>query len=279
MPRSRSFARSLARSLVARLSLASVAGLGVIAVHPAAAPSLSAQALTAGAAVSGAPARPFAAGERLNYDVRFGPIKAGTGSMEVRGIETVRGRPAYHTVFRVRGGVPGFRVDDVFESWFARDDLASLRFYKDQDEGPSERTSRYDIFPERRAYDDLLDKKGELPSVARPLDDGSFLYFIRTVPLVVGETYEFNRYFRPDRNPVKVKVLRKERVDVPAGKFNAIVVQPIIKSKGIFSENGQARIWLSDDSHRIMLQMKSKTKIGSLNLYLLSHRPTTTASR
>jgi hypothetical protein len=89
----------------------------------------------------------------------------------------------------------------------------------------------------------------------------------------VGQTYEFNRYFRPDRNPVIVKVLRKERITVPAGTFNTIVIQPIIKSKGIFSEQGEAQIWLSDDAHRIMVQMRSKTKIGSLNLFLKSHRP------
>jgi len=109
--------------------------------------------------------------------------------------------------------------------------------------------------------------------VKEPLDDGSFLYFIRTVPLEVGQTYEFNRYFRPDRNPVKITVVRKEKVKVPAGTFDAVVVRPSIKTKGIFSENGHAEVWLSDDDKRIMLQMKSKLSFGSLSLYLKSYRP------
>ena len=112
----------------------------------------------------------------------------------------------------------------------------------------------------------------EKPSVTNPLDDGSFLYFIRTVPLEVGKTYEFDRYFRPDRNPVKITVLRKERIKVPAGTFDAIVIRPSIKSKGIFSENGQAEVWLSDDERHIMLQLKSKLSFGSLSLYLKSYR-------
>ena len=33
--------------------------------------------------------------------MRFGSIRVGTGTMEVKGIENVRGRAAYHTVFRV----------------------------------------------------------------------------------------------------------------------------------------------------------------------------------
>ena len=261
----------------ALLHLAVLTGaVGLAPPRPAAAQALAAQPLTVIAPVASdadAAARPFAPGEQLRYDVRFGPIKAGTGSMEVRGVETVRGRPAYHTVFRVKGGIPGFRVHDVFESWFARDDLASLRFHKDQDEGPKERTSRFEIFPERRTYDDLHDDRGELPSAARPLDDGSFLYYIRTVPLVVGQTYRFEQYFKPDRNPVTIKVLRRERVTVPAGTFDAVVVQPSFKTKGIFSENGKAEVWLSDDDRRVVLQMKSQLSFGSLNMYLKSHAP------
>jgi len=136
---------------------------------------------------------------------------------------------------------------------------------------------QYEIFPERAVYIEKTAKGDnstkEQVSVDQPLDDGSFLYFIRTVPLEVGQTYTFHRYFRPDRNPVTIKVLRKERVKVPAGQFDAIVIQPIIKTKGIFSEEGEALVWLMDDPSRIMLQMKSKLKIGSINLYLKSYRP------
>ena len=212
--------------------------------------------------------RPFVLGERLSYDVYFGAIKVGTGSMEVSGIDTVRGRPAYHTTFRVNGGIPFYKVDDTFESWFATDDLASLRFNQDQNEGSKERQHRYEIYPERRTYDDLSDQEPEQPSVADPLDDGSFVYFVRTVPLEVGKTYEFHRYFKPDRNPVTIRVERRERVKVPAGTFDAIVIQPVIKTKGVFSESGHAELWISDDDRRVILQMKSQLSFGSLDLYL-----------
>lgn len=215
-------------------------------------------------------APPFAAGERLDYDVFFGALKVGTGTMEVRGTEDVRGRSAYHTVFRITGGIPFYRVEDTFESWFATDDFSSLLFTQDQNEGQKDRERRYEIFPERKTYDELTDDKGEQPSVAQPLDDGSFVYFVRTLPLDVGKTYEFDRYFKPDRNPVTIHVLRRERVTVPAGTFDAIVIQPVIKTKGIFSENGRAELWISDDEHRAILQMKSRLSFGSINMHLTS---------
>jgi hypothetical protein len=211
---------------------------------------------------------PFAVGERLTYDAYFGPLRAGEGTMEVLAREDVRGHETWHTRFSVRGGVPFYRVDTMLESWFSTSCFHSLRFVQDQDVGEKERIRRVEIFPDRGVYQE--NEKPEVPTVASPLDDGSFFYFVRTLELEVGKTYSFDRYFRPDRNPVIIKVLRRESVRVPAGTFKAIVVQPIIKTRGIFSEDGEAQIWFSDDADRIMLQMKTKLKFGSLNLYLKS---------
>ena len=217
---------------------------------------------------------PFGQGERLEYDVKFGAIRVGNAHMEVVGLDNLRSRPAWHIAFWVQGGNFLYRVNDVYESWIDAETLSSLRFVQELEEGGKEVTRRFEIYPERAVFvqtskKPLQDEK----SVNQPLDDGSFLYFIRTIPLEVGQTYDFDRYFRPDRNPVRIRVLRKERIRVPAGTFDAIVVQPVIKTKGIFSENGHAEVWLSDDDKHIMLQLKSKLSFGSLNLYLKSYIP------
>jgi hypothetical protein len=213
---------------------------------------------------------PFGVGERLTYEVKFGPVKVGNGSMEVMAFDTVRGREAWHTQFRLKGGTFFYKVNDLFESWIDTRTLSSLRFKSDQEEGGRDREKKYEIFPEQGQFAE--EGKPMEQSVHQPLDDGSFLYFVRTVPLEVGQTYDFYRYFRPDRNPVKIRVLRKERVKVPAGEFDAIVISPAIKTKGIFSENGKAEIWLADDSTRVMLQLKSRLSFGSLSLHLKSNR-------
>jgi Protein of unknown function (DUF3108) len=217
---------------------------------------------------------PFGAGERMEYDVKFGSLRVGNAHMEVVGLENLRGRPAWHTAFWVQGGNFLYRVNDMYESWMDAESLSSLRFVQQLEEGRKDTQRRFEIYPDRAVFIQTSKKPAkEEASVGNPLDDGSFLYFLRTIPLVVGETYDFNRYFRPDRNPVRIRVLRRERVSVPAGTFNAIVVQPVIKTKGIFSENGHAEVWLSDDDRHIMLQLKSKLSFGSLNLYLKSYVP------
>jgi hypothetical protein len=217
---------------------------------------------------------PFGAGERMEYDVKFGALRVGSAHMEVVALDNLRGRAAWHTAFWVQGGNFLYRVNDVYESWMDAETLSSLRFVQNLEEGGKEIERRYEIYPERAIFVQTSKKPAqEEKSVTEPLDDGSFLYFLRTLPLTVGQTYSFDRYFRPDRNPVRITVLRRERITVPAGTFNAIVLQPTIKTKGIFSENGHAEIWLSDDDRRIMLQLKSKLSFGSLNLYLKSYFP------
>jgi hypothetical protein len=251
--------------LISRRLRSLAAGLAALA------PSLlPAQGVTqAGAA---APAHvPFAVGERLDYDVKFGFVHVGSGDMEVAGIDSVRGHAAWHTVFRVSGGTFFYHVNDRLESWIDVNDLVSLRHWQLLSEGHRDRERRFEIMPDSGVV--LEEGKPAAPTVPAPLDDGAFLYFVRTIPLDVGQTYAFNRYFRPDRNPVTIRVLRREHIKVPAGEFDAIVIQPIIKTTGIFSEGGRAEIWLSDDANRIMLQMKSKLPFGSLNLYLKSYRP------
>jgi hypothetical protein len=219
---------------------------------------------------------PFGSGEKSNFEVRFGAIRVGSGSLAVVGLENVRGRDAWHTQFNVSGGTFFYRVNDLYESWIDTRTMNSLLFNRQIEEGQRERMQQYEIMPEHGTYVERTRQKTTTKkTVDQPLDEGGFLFFVRTIPLVVGQSYEFPRYFIPDRNPVRLRVLRKERVTVPAGTFDAIVVQPTIKTKGIFSEKGQAEVWLSDDSSRILLQVKSKLSFGSLNLYLTSYTPPT----
>ena len=203
--------------------------------------------------------------------MKYGPLGVGNAVLEVLGVQTVRGTATVHTTFSVKGGIRVYRVDDRYESWFDPRNFATLRAVHNIDQGSYERERHFEIFPERRVF--VENDKPEAPSVAEPLDEGSFIFFLRSIPLEVGKTYEFQRYFRPDRNPVRVTVVRRERVKVPAGEFQAIVVRPTIKTSGIFGEGGRAEVWFSDDSARTVLQLKSQLKFGSLNLLLRRHRP------
>jgi hypothetical protein len=209
---------------------------------------------------------PFAPGEKLEYRVSYGVLHVGHGSMELDAGDTVRGVPTYHAVFRLTGGTFFFRVDDRMESWFDTTTLTSLRFVQNLHEGRYHAHRGFEIFPAERRYERAGDTS--YATVAAPLDDISFLYFIRTLSLDIGAEYRFDRYFQLDGNPIIVRVLRRERITVPAGTFDAIVVQPLITTRGIFSQKGRAEVWLRADGGHEVLQMKAHVAFGSISLVL-----------
>ena len=216
-------------------------------------------------------AYPFTPGERLEYDVKFGIFHVGRATMTVLGIDTIRGTPAYHVAFVIRGRAAFFySMTDTLESWFSVADLTSLRFVQNNNENGSRYYHTYEIHADSGYF--IQDGKDSLPTTAHPLDDASFFYFARTVPLEVGQTYSYDRYFKPDRNPVTLTVLSADSVDTPAGRFAAFAVRPVFKSRGLFAEGGQAVVYLAADSTRIPLVIKSHLSLGSLSMSLRSRR-------
>jgi hypothetical protein len=213
---------------------------------------------------------PFAPGERLEYDVKFGIFRVGRATMEVVGVDTVRGEPTYHVIFAIRGRAIFYSLTDTLESWFSVRDLTSRRFVQNNNENGKLYYHSYEIYPELGYF--VQDEKDTMPTTPEPLDEASFFYFARTVPLEVGQTYEFPRYFRPDRNPVTLQVLSEDSVNTPAGRFAAIVIRPVFKSRGLFSEGGRAQVYLAADSTRIPLLIRSWMAIGNLTMSLRSRR-------
>jgi hypothetical protein len=215
-----------------------------------------------------APAMPFPIGERLTFSAKYGIFSVGSATMEVMGIDTVHNVETVHIRFRISGGALWYHLDQTIESWVGRYDFRSRRFSSVQDERDKHRERRYEIYPDSGFYREE-GRDTTFATVLEPLDDASFLYWIRTVPLEVGKKYEYARYFRPDRNPVIIEVLGRERVSVAGKKWRALVVRPKIpQGRGIFAEKSETRIWLSDDPQRIVLAIQSNFSFGQVTLKL-----------
>jgi hypothetical protein len=216
----------------------------------------------------------FGVGELLEYDVRVAFVR-GRASLEIVGLDTIRGRPAWHTVSTTRGGMVGISVNDRLDSWIDIKTISTLRYREDVSEANYKRKRNYEFYPDRQLYIEGVDT---VTTVERPVDQTSIFYLIRTLDLRPGLDTSFSNYFMVDRNPIRIIVLGRETVTVPAGKFDAIVIRPIIKAKGMFAEGGDARVWISDDDRRIVLQVKAKVPglpFGGMNMYLKNYRPPT----
>jgi hypothetical protein len=215
---------------------------------------------------------PFGPGEHLVYNVKVGVFGVGEGYMSVYPMDTVRGNDTYRAVMGIEGSLLGLKVDDEYTTWFDAYTLQSWRYVRDVHQVGYQSFRHYEFYPERGVYERAdLGEEAPLGS-SIPLDDISFIYYIRTLPLEVGETYTLDRYFKEDGNPVVIHVLRRDRRETDAGAFNTIVVKPLIQTDGLFGEGGDAELHFTDDDRRLLVYLRSNIPNfpGSLTLHLRS---------
>jgi hypothetical protein len=211
---------------------------------------------------------PFAVGEKLSYTAKLGMLKLGSGTLEVTAMDTVRGVESFRLRFRLRGKTMFYSLDDVLESWIGTSDLNSRRFVQDFVENDKTTKRHFEIFPDSGYYRERgQDAVHETPD--DPLDDAAFFYFVRVTPLEVGKKYTYDRYFRKDKNPVTIEVLKREKMELPDGStVQCLVLHPTIDTKGLFSKRSETRIWLTDDARRLPVQIRSKFPFGTITLRL-----------
>ena len=211
---------------------------------------------------------PFAVGETLSYTAKLGMLSLGSGTLQVAGLDTVRGHEAFHFRFRLQGKTVFYSLDDVLESWVRTDDFTSLRFVQDFVENDKPKHKTYEIFPDSGFYRES-GRDSTLATPADPLDDAAFFYFVRVTPLEVGKKYTYDRYFKKNKNPVTIEVVKREKMELPDGRdVQCLVLHPVIDTKGLFSKRSDTRIWLTDDAQRLPVQIRSKFPFGTITLRL-----------
>jgi len=215
---------------------------------------------------------PFGPGEHLVYKVKVGVLNAGEGYMSVVGVEEHDENPVYRVEMSIRGGIGPLKVNDHYQTWFDVSTLQTWRYVRDIDQVGYKSYRHWEFFPDRMRWERQdNDEAGDLGS-ALPLDEIAFIYYLRTLPLEVGRSYTLNRYFKPDGNPVVIRVLRKDRRETEGVWYNTIVIAPEISTDGLFSQGGNAEIHVTDDERRIPVYVKSNIPNfpGSLTLHLRS---------
>ncbi len=213
----------------------------------------------------------FGAGEKLVYNVQYGLITAGEATLEIRNVANIGGRPCYRIVSDARTNdffSKFFEVRDRYESYMDTTELYSLRYSKHIREGKFKRDESvdFDQVAHRAIYKDKV-----VPIPPRVQDVLSAMYYVRTLPLEVGQSISLANHTDKKNYPLVIKVHARERVKVDAGEFDCLVVEPILRGPGIFTQKGRLTVWVTDDARRMPVLMKSKVVIGHVAAILKSY--------
>ncbi len=213
---------------------------------------------------------PFHPGEKLTYVISWSKVfSAGTAVMEVRKEKAENGKDVLRFISTAStiGMVDKFYpVLDIVNSIVDYRTLQSISYDLNSSHGKKKknRTLLFDHEEGTVTYDvDGLEETLDIPENTQ--DALSSLYSIRTQPeFIEGKTITVDIHDSGKNWAVEVHVLGRERIKTPIGEFNTIKVRTYPKYEGIFMHKGEIFIWLTDDSRRIPLLMKSTITIGSI---------------
>jgi len=216
---------------------------------------------------------PFAVGEVLQFRVnvaRGGNI--GTGEMRVESTSAQEPAPwRFVSEMKARRGF--LTATDRSTSWFDPSHMASARFDKRERHPLSRADERIDIDRLAGRWRSTRDSVGEPLGSDSPLDELSFLYFVRTLPLDRDSTFQFNRHYDERRNPTLVSVGAEELLETEAGTFRTRVVVMHVRDPKHFKGIGLIKLNIDLSPCRMPVRIVSKMPIvGTTTLTLTQHR-------
>lgn len=213
----------------------------------------------------------FGVGERLVFDVGYSIFTAGEAVMTIPKMDTLFGRECYQVLFTVNS-TPSFswiyKVEDRYETMLDVKGVFPWRFTQRIREGKYS----YDfgaIFDQTQNI--ATTDKGKYPIPLYVHDVVSAFYYARTLDFSnsrVGEkTYLYN-FYKDTTHTLAIKFLGRQQIEVDAGTFNCVIVEPLIKEGGLFKSEGRVIVWMTDDERKIPVRVSTKVVIGSIEAEL-----------
>ncbi|HJQ12850.1 MAG TPA: DUF3108 domain-containing protein [Gemmatimonadaceae bacterium] len=200
---------------------------------------------------------PFFVGEKLTYDVALASgSRIGQSTMWIEGPTEVRGTTTYLLRFNSRVRVALVTGESKSESWFDPVRRSSLRYFKHERSIVTHDDVSVDMYPDQKRWEAKDGSKGASPTDS-PLDELSFIFFLRTLPLTPGTSHRFDRHFDATRNPVLVNIVRREVTATPLGELHTMLVEMRVRDPQHYKGEGLIRFNFTDDDCKLPARIES----------------------
>ena len=213
-------------------------------------------------------------GEVLHYSAGFRFFPAGRAELSFIS-DSLNGEQVYilSTSIKTNSFLDKFyEVRDEITAWLNPESLSLLKTIQNIREGSYHRDHEAIIQGDSLALWD--EQSRELPG--KVYEPTAFVYYLRSQNLQLGDSYQFYSYSRKKIREVVVHITGSETVKVAAGTFSCLKVEPVSNDgKPLLKNNGEMRVWLSDDNLKLPVKIEMKTNIGNLIMKLKDYNHST----
>jgi len=221
------------------------------------------------------PNNAFREGEKLTFDVKYGFVTAGIATFEIPKIKKMSGRDTYHITFEVNT-VPTFdnfyKVRDRYETYLDVEGMFPWRFEQHIREGKYSRDFSA-FFDQRRGKAKTSEGQYDIPIYVN--DIVSAFYYARTLDysnLEVGDRVPLKNFYKNKVYDLDVVYHGKETIEVAAGKFECLIVEPLVQEGGLFKSEGSILLWMTNDEAKMPVRVKTKVVVGAIDADLTSYK-------
>jgi Protein of unknown function (DUF3108) len=212
--------------------------------------------------------RPFEIGEQFTYAISWLSISAGTAVMGVTaGTDSNRPLIKLVTTAQSRPTITKFfPVDNRVESMVDPETLLPAHFTFRRREGKKKEDIEYTFHQKEGTVTEIKGGSTEtLPILPHTQDAISCLYYARSeLKPYPGSSLTMNVHHDKKNHTLEVLVEKIETIKGAWGTSETIRVLVVMPFEGIFLNQGNIRVWFTNDARRIPLRMKAKVVIGSI---------------
>jgi len=216
----------------------------------------------------------FIPGEKLEYQIYFGPLNAGLVNTFIR-MDTMRGKDVYYAEAIAKStGLADilYRIRDMYGGYFDPETLLPVKSIRDIKEG------NYTKFEIVEYYHDSLkvisSQSGEHEIPANIRDMVSVFFYVRQInfdTMKYNDIIDLNTWFDDALFPFDIRFRGRETIRTRSGKYHCIKLVPFVEPGRIFRKEDDMTLWFSDDANRVPIRGKFDLIVGSIKMDLIKY--------
>ena len=206
--------------------------------------------------------------KKLNYQLEFKKMRAGKGYILVE-----RDTLFNKSILKLRSNIQTnnffdlfYRIRDDITIYMDKFDYSLLRVNNKISEGKFKKNYTSDIDINLMK---ISNQKGSLSISDKVYSPLSIIFSLREKLLNLGNIYHYTTYSMGKLKNINISIIGKEVIDRSYGTYNTIIVSPeSLDSSSVLKNNGDMKIWYTDDDNRIPVRIEIKINYGSIVLSL-----------
>jgi len=203
--------------------------------------------------------------QRFEYDISWLGIKAGEALLELHYDDAGRNRKTIRSTADSVDWISSFyRVED--RAWSRLESDGTPYYFEIRQREGKYRSHKETFFENGmvRYVNHRKNRRVEKEVSEIYYDVLAAFFEVKARELVPGRPVFVHMFDSGKIGRVEVKVLKKETIDVSGGKVETVLIQPVLKTDGLFKHKGKILIWLTDDTRRIPVQVSTEVGLGSV---------------